>query len=114
MLDTVTVENVDSGPNEESPKETTASELPTAPLILTNQFNIDHPTKDEEKKLAVIWEYGKKMSKTGDISDIIWEVMHLKSTLGAPRLGEQPIDKVYRWVRLKRDQEMIDAQLREF
>lgn len=115
-MDTVTVEELPNRPTESTETTTplNASATPTAHLALVGQFNIDHPTKEEEKKLAELWEYGKKMSKTGDITDIIWEVMHLRSTLGAPRLGESPLDKVYRWAKLRRQQEQIDAELREF
>lgn len=81
-------------------------------MSIARRFNIDTPTKEEEGKLIEIWQHGKSLSKTGDIQDVMWQIMHLQRTLGAPRLGESPLDKVYRWAKLKRQQADIEEELK--
>lgn len=102
---------------EDLPKQDTQAEVdptvePTEHLALLQHFNIDIPNKQETGKLQEIWEYGKKMSKSGDIQDVIWQVMHLERTLGAPRLGESRLDRLYRWAKLKRQETRIAEELK--
>lgn len=85
---------------------------PTEHLAIASHFNIDTPTKEEAKKLMTIWEYARTMSKTGETMDIIWQVKHAGMTLGAPRLGESPLDKLYRWAKLKRQESQIQEELK--
>lgn len=84
---------------------------PVAHLAIAQRFNIGTPTKEEEGKLIEIWEHGKTLSKTGDMQDVMWQIIHLQRTLGAPKLGESPLDKVYRWAKLKRQQSQIEEEL---
>lgn len=84
---------------------------PVEHLAIARRFNIDVPTKEEEGKLIEIWQHGKRLSKTGEIQDVMWQIMHLQRTLGAPRLGESPLDKLYRWAKLKRQQSDIEEEL---
>lgn len=85
---------------------------PTEHLALLQHFNIDIPNKQETGKLMEVWDYGKQMSKTGDLQDIIWQVISLERTLGAPRLGESRLDRLYRWAKLKRQETQIQEQLK--
>lgn len=80
--------------------------------LISRHFGIDMPDTAETGKLKEIWEYGKGMSKTGDVQDVIWQIIHLQRTLGAPRLGESPLDKVYRWAKLKRQERNIQEELK--
>lgn len=80
-------------------------------LAIANHFNVENPNKEEEKKLREIWNFGKTISDTGEITDVMWQVMHLSRTMGAPRLGETLLDKVYRWAVLKRQEKEIQAEL---
>lgn len=80
--------------------------------VLTHQFNIDLPNKTEDNKLSEIWEFGKTLSKTGELTDIIWQIKHLELTLGAPRLGESRLDRLYRYAKLTRQSNQINEELR--
>lgn len=82
-------------------------------LMLSGHFDIPHPTKEEDAKLREIWLHGMSLSRSGDFQDVLWQVMNLRRSLGAPRLGESPLDKVYRWAKLKRQQEQIEHELRQ-
>lgn len=79
-------------------------------LALAPRFNLDNPTEQEKEKLAEIWAYASSMAKSDNIPDIIWEVVHLEGVLGAPRLGESRLDKVYRWAKLTRQEAEIQRQ----
>lgn len=105
---------------EELPAENKPPESPSAPvhtegiehLIIASHFNIDTPNKTEDGKLREIWEHARSLSKVGSAQDIIWQIINLQRSLGAPRLGESPLDKVYRWAKLKRQQQHIEEELR--
>lgn len=82
-------------------------------LSLKNQFNIDTPTKEEDAMLREIWEYGKGISRGSEINDIIWEIMHLNSTLGAPRLGESRLARLHRYTKLRRIERQTQDELKQ-
>lgn len=109
-MDKVQVEDLPQEKNE-SPKTVVGSE-PLEHMMIANRYNVDTPNKDESKKLMEIWEYGKNISKTKDSQDVIWQIMHLEGVLGAPKLGESKLDKVYRWVKLKKQESMIQEELK--
>lgn len=108
----VVVEKVEQ-PDHSGPQGSETPPTPNDHLVLRQHFNIDMPTEFENKKLAAIWEFAKSKSKTGDMSDVMWQVIHLSGDLGAPRLGESKLDKVYRWVTLKTQESRIQEQLRQ-
>lgn len=101
-------------PDDQSQKPTQPASTSTESiehLVMARHFNIDTPTQEEDGKLREIWEYGKTLSKTGEMQDTIWQLIHLQRTMGAPRLGEAPLDKIYRWAKLKRQQANIEQEL---
>lgn len=81
-------------------------------LLIANRFNIDSPSKEESGKLAEIWDHAKSLSKTGDLQDVIWQVVHLEQVLGAPRLGESRLDRLYRYAKLKRQESYVQEELK--
>lgn len=85
---------------------------PVEHLALSQRFNIQTPTKEEDGMLQEIWSYVK--AKKGDvpIHDVVWEVINLEQTLGAPRLGETRLNKLYRYVRLRTEEQRIQSQLK--
>jgi len=108
----IVVENLPQ--NDTQTEQSTAENTnPVAHLAIAQRFNIDTPTKEEAGKLMEIWEHGKSLSITGEMQDVIWQILHLQRTLGAPKLGESPLDKVYRWAKLKRQQSQIEEELRD-
>lgn len=95
----------------QSPQSIARSE-PIAHLALAPRFNIDTPNKQEEGKLAEIWAYCQGMAKSENIQDIIWEAIHLEGVLGAPRLGESRLDRLYRYTKLKRQEAQIQSEIK--
>lgn len=83
-----------------------------AHYALAPRFDIDQPDKQEDGKLAEIWAYAQSVAKSETIPDVIWEVIHLEGVLGAPRLGESRLDRLYRYCKLKRGEAEIQEQLR--
>lgn len=81
-------------------------------LILAPQFKLDAPSNEDKGKLAEIWALGKQLSTSQETYDVIWQVKHLMMTLGAPTPGESSLDRVYRYAKLKRQEKMIQAQLK--
>ena len=81
--------------------------------VLAERFNLDAPTPQEDKKLKEIWDHVSKLSESGEMGDIIWQTMHLEQTIGAPALGETRLDKLYRYVKLRRQERQLQDELRE-
>lgn len=107
----IQVEDLPANENQKPTAPASTTSEPIEHLVMARHFNIDLPTKEEEGKLREIWEHGRTLSKTGDMQDIIWQLTHLQRTMGAPRLGESPLDKIYRWAKLKRQQAHIEQEL---
>jgi len=107
----ITVENLpDSQKPIQSPQATARTE-PVAHLALANRFGIDIPNKEEDGKLAEIWAHAQGIAKSADVQDILWEVIHLEGVLGAPKLGESRIDRLYRYAKLRRQEAQIQGEL---
>lgn len=107
----ITVENIPEEPANKIPEPPTNTER-VEHLILAPQFRIDSPDKEQNGKLAEVWNLAKQLSKTGETYDVIWQVKHLMMTLGAPTPGESTLDRVYRYAKLKRQESMIQAELK--
>jgi hypothetical protein len=107
----IQVENVEDSTTIQSPQASARSDA-VAHLALAPRFNIDSPNKEEEGKLSEIYAYAQGVSKSADIQDVLWEVMHLEGVLGAPRLGEARIDRLYRYCKLKRQEAQIQSELK--
>ena len=106
----VEIENVPD--NTQSPLATVRSDQSAMHLAIASRFNIDTPTQEEENKLSEIWAHAQGKAGTENIQDIIWEIINLESTLGAPRLGESRLDKMYKYAKLRRQEAQIQADLR--
>lgn len=81
-------------------------------LILAPQFKLDSPGTEDKNKLAEVWALGKKLSKTGETYDVIWQVKHLMLTLGAPTPGESSLDRIYRYAKLRRQISQAETELK--
>jgi hypothetical protein len=81
-------------------------------MAIAKRFNIDIPTKEEEGKLKEVWNYARKLSESSDIPDVIWQIVHLEGVLGAPRLGESRLDRLYRYAKLRRQEAQIQEELK--
>lgn len=98
--------------NQESSPEPSQNVDSVNHLILASHFDISSPSKEDENKLRTIYEHGLTLSKTGEPHDVLWQVMNLRRSLGAPRLGESSLDRVYRWSKLKAQQNHIEQELK--
>lgn len=110
MMD-IQVEDLPEAPQSVSPVAEARGDI--AHLAIANRFNIDTPDKQEEGKLSEIWAFAKAQSKSEDIQDVIWEVMHLESMLGSPRLGESRLDRIYKYCKLRRQEAQIQQELKD-
>lgn len=109
----IQVESLPAKPNtpEQSPQAAARGDS-VAHLALSSRFNIDTPSKQEEQQLAEVWALGAQLAKSDNIQDILWEVIHLEGVLGAPRLGEPRLDRLYRYAKLKRQEAQIQGDLK--
>lgn len=82
-------------------------------LALAPRFSIDMPNKQEEGKLAEIWAWAQGTAQSEDIQDVIWEVINLEGVLGAPRLGESRLDRLYRYAKLRRQEAQIKEEIKD-
>lgn len=106
----VTVEDLPETPAE-SPQAAARSDF--MHMAIAQRFDITSPTKEEDKQLSEIWAWAQGMAKSENIPDIVWEVIHLENVLGSPRIGEARLDRVYRYVKLKRQEAQIQQELRD-
>jgi len=107
----IQVEPVSSDPQARA-AEPSAPAQDLSHMMIAQHFDVTSGDEQAENKLREIWELGKQLSQTGDPQDIMWQVLHLERTLGAPQMGELRLDKVYKWAKLKRQEAYIQSQLR--
>lgn len=86
---------------------------PVAHLALADRFGVRNPSKQEEKQLAEIWAFAKQNANSEDMQDIIWEVVHLEGVIGAPKLGESRLDKLYKYAYLRKQAAQIEGELKD-
>lgn len=108
----ITVEDI---PDQPQPAVTSVGQNPNPGehLAIAERFNITTPNKEENEKLSTIWNYVKSQGEERSMGDIIWEVINLEQTLGAPKLGESRLDKLYRYVSLRINEARIQEQLKD-
>ena len=107
----IIVEDLPNKEEDKSPVASARSDV-VAHYTLNDRFNITTPTKQEDGKLAEIWAYAKNNAKSDEISDIIWEVIHLEGVIGSPRLGESRLDKLYKYCKLRRQEAQIQSEMK--
>ena len=114
IVEDILVEDI---PKQDSPpvnRNTIAlSTEPVEHLAIASRFNIDTPTKEEGEKLSTIWGYVKSKGDATSMSDLIWQVINLEQTVGAPKLGETRLDKLYRYVQLRIQESRIQEELKD-
>jgi len=108
----ITVEDLPEDSLQTQSPQSAARSDSVAHMALADRFNVSNPTKEEEGKLAEIWAHAQGLAKSENIQDVIWEVIHLEGMLGAPRLGESRLDRLYRYAKLKRQESYIQEELK--
>lgn len=109
----IQVENVAPDPTQATAKVPTEVTNPVEHLSIAERFNITTPSKEEDAKLKTIWGYMKQQGDERPRTEVIWEIINLEQTLGAPKLGETRLDKLYRYVSLRIQEARINEQLRD-
>lgn len=111
-MDIVVEEIPDNSPTDPQSPVAAARSDAISHLALAPRFDLSSPTKEDENKLAEIWAYAKGVAGSSEIPDVIWEVIHLEGVLGAPRLGESRLDRLYRYAKIKRQITQKQEELR--
>jgi hypothetical protein len=72
------------------------------PLSVPNYFNVDSfKLSDTEKdRLNSIYEWAKTKVPEGTMGDVITKISELERQLGATAIGENRIDRLWRWCKL--------------
>ena len=111
-MDVVIESTPDSG---EQPK--TTSPAPSADstrhMSISQRYMDGTPDETQTKKLSAIYDFAMSKCQSEDVKDVIWEVINIEGTVGTPRLGETKLDRVYRYCQLRREEAMIQKELRE-
>lgn len=110
-MDDVEIESLPEEKYEE-PQGSLPNQEPIEHMVLAPYFQVEGPDESENNKLAEIWRHAKAISPTGDTIDVIHQVKHMEQVLGAPRLGEARLDRLYRYAKLRRQEAMIQDELR--
>lgn len=84
---------------------------PLGSLELVNYFGLSYPSTEEKSKLNEIWSYVRSRLPEGGTEDILSEVLRIKGTVGEPRLGENQLDRVYRYVKLRKQERLIQQEI---
>lgn len=113
MLD-IQVEDL---PQENQKPETTSKPVsstvvsPLGSLELLRYFNIDYPTTEEKQKLDELWAYARSLVPEGSLEEVFSEVLRLKGVVGSPRLGEAHLDRIYRYIKLRKQEKLIKQEI---
>ncbi len=98
----------------ESHQSASAAARPTSPLgslELVEYFGIGYPSSEEKRQLDELWSYARKLSPEGSTEDYISEVLRIKGAVGAPRIDEKLLDRVYRYVKLRKQESLIQQEI---
>lgn len=106
----VIVEDLPS--EDDSPERPMVTSDPLGPLKIASYFSIDTPSDDEKQQLREIWLYAKERAVTGSMEDIVLKVVQIKGKVGQPRIGESYLDRVYRYIKLRKQEEIISQEMK--
>jgi hypothetical protein len=81
-------------------------------MAIANRYFDGEVTPAESKKLAAIYQFAMDKAQSINPADVIWEVINLEGVLGAPRMGESRFERLYRYVQLRKEESMIQEELR--
>lgn len=76
---------------------------------LAGMMDINEPSKEESEKLSTVWDYFKGESKSN--AEILYAIKSLENRMAAPGLNETRINKLYQWVRVRKDIESNEKLL---
>lgn len=76
---------------------------------LSGMMDINEPSKEESEKLSTVWDYFKGENKSN--AEILYAIKSLENRMQAPSLNESRLNKVYQWVRVRKDIESNEKLL---
>lgn len=78
-------------------------------LPLAGMMDITTPSTEDSGKLSEVWEYFKGEGKSN--SEILYAIKSLENRMAAPRLNETRLNKLYQWVKVRKDIESNEKLL---
>jgi len=108
LSDEIVVTPKDSGEVNVEVKQQTDGE-PQHFLPLAGMMNIQEPSKEDSEKLSTVWDYFKGDGKSN--AEILYAIRSLENRMSAPGLNETRLNKVYQWVRIRKDIESNEKLL---
>jgi len=110
MNDEIVVTPKDNGRMdvEVKPSETTGAIQEFTPL--SGMMDITEPNKEDSEKLSTVWDYFKADGKKSN-SEILYAIKSLENRMASPGLNETRLNKVYQWVRVRKDIESNEKLL---
>lgn len=76
---------------------------------LSGMMDITEPSKEDSEKLSTVWDYFKGENKSN--AEILYAIKSLENRMAAPSLNESRLNKVYQWVRVRKDIESNEKLL---
>lgn len=78
-------------------------------LPLSGMMEIADPNKEDSEKLSTVWDYFKIDKKSN--AEILYAIKSLENRMAAPGLNETRLNKLYQWVRVRKDIESNEKLL---
>jgi len=76
---------------------------------LAGMMDIGEPSKEDSGKLSTVWEYFKGEGKSN--AEILYAIKSLENRMSAPGLNETRLNKLYQWVRVRKEIESNEKLL---
>lgn len=97
---------------DKEPERPIVSEEPLGALRISQYFFIDTPSQEERQQLDEIWDFARERSGSKSLQSTILAVVQIKGKVGQPRIGESYLDRVYRYVKLRKQEEIISQEMK--
>lgn len=109
MNDEIVVTPKDNGRMDVEVKPASDTSAPQDFLPLSGMMDISEPGKEDSEKLSTVWDYFKADGKSN--AEILYAIKSLENRMASPTLNETRLNKVYQWVRVRKDIESNEKLL---
>lgn len=109
MNDEIVVTPKDNGRMDVEVKQVDQTGTPQDFLPLSGMMDISEPGKEDSEKLSTVWDYFKADGKSN--AEILYAIKSLENRMASPTLNETRLNKVYQWVRVRKDIESNEKLL---
>ena len=83
---------------------------PVSDPLATSFFEIDHPTEKQSAKMTEIMEWVRQSNEGKTDLDVVSTLKDLRYRLGSSSAGESPLDKIHRYVKLRKQADILTNQ----